>query len=109
MNALTSERSAHINTASRFQLFSIITKCIHSFSDSMIRKQIGFHQERTSAGKEGQRRTGSLYQCLKEEGGGPEEGGGLKEGGEEVQRMVVVVVPMSDHGQSCKDVRTWRK
>jgi hypothetical protein len=31
MSALTSERWAHMNTASRFQLFSIITKCIRSF------------------------------------------------------------------------------
>jgi hypothetical protein len=37
MNALMSERSAHMNTASTFQLFSIITKCICSFSDSMVR------------------------------------------------------------------------
>jgi hypothetical protein len=43
-----------MNIASRFQLFSIITKYIRSFSDSMVRKQIGFHQERTSAGEEGQ-------------------------------------------------------
>jgi predicted Holliday junction resolvase-like endonuclease len=29
MNALTSERSTHMNIASRFQLFSIITKCVY--------------------------------------------------------------------------------
>jgi hypothetical protein len=61
MSALTLERWAHMNTASKFQLFSIITKCICSFSDSKVRKQIGFHQERTSASEEGQHRTGSLY------------------------------------------------
>jgi hypothetical protein len=69
-----------MNTTSRFQLFSIITKCIHSFSDSKVTKQIVFHQERTSTGEEGQHCIGSIYQCKKEEGGGPEEGGGLKEG-----------------------------
>jgi hypothetical protein len=35
-------------------LFSIITKCIRSFSDSKVRKQIGFSQKITLAGKEGQ-------------------------------------------------------
>jgi hypothetical protein len=79
-----------MNIASRFQfLFNIITKCIHSFSDSNVRKQLGFCQERTSACEEGQCRTGTLYQCYKEEegkpkgGGGPQEGGGggLQEGG----------------------------
>jgi hypothetical protein len=54
MSALTSERWAHMNTASRFQLFSIITKCIRSFLDSKVRKQFGFCWERTSAGEEGQ-------------------------------------------------------
>jgi hypothetical protein len=53
-NAPTSKTCAHIKTASIFQLFSIITKCKHSFSDSNIKKQIG---------EDGQRRTGSLYQC----------------------------------------------
>jgi hypothetical protein len=43
-----------MNTTSKFQLFSIITKCIHSFSDSKVRKQIDFHQERISASEEGQ-------------------------------------------------------
>jgi hypothetical protein len=44
--------------------------------DSKVRIQISFRRERTSAGEEGQRRTGS-----KEGGGGsPEEGGGPKEG-----------------------------
>jgi hypothetical protein len=52
-----------MNTAFRFQLFSIITKCIRSFSDLKVRKQIDFCRERTSASEEGQRRTGSLYQC----------------------------------------------
>jgi hypothetical protein len=52
-----------MNIASRFQLFSIITKYIRSFSDSKIKKQIGFYQERTSTGKDGQCCTGSLYQC----------------------------------------------
>jgi hypothetical protein len=52
-----------MNITSRFQLFSIITKCICSFSDSNVRKQIGFCRERTSVGEEGQRRTDSLYQC----------------------------------------------
>jgi hypothetical protein len=47
----------------RFQLFSIITKYIRSFLDLKVRKQIGFRRERTSAGKEGQRRIDSLYQC----------------------------------------------
>jgi hypothetical protein len=42
-----------MNTASKFQLFSIITKCIYSFSDSKVRKQIGFCRERTLAGEEG--------------------------------------------------------
>jgi hypothetical protein len=41
-----------MNTASRFQLFSIITKCIHSFLDSKVRKQIGFRRERTLADEE---------------------------------------------------------
>jgi hypothetical protein len=57
--------------------------CIHPFSDSKVRKQIGFRRERASAGEEGQRCTDSLYQCSKEEGGGdPKEGrgGGLEEG-----------------------------
>jgi hypothetical protein len=65
-----------MNTASRFQLFSIITKCIRSFLDSNVRKQISFHRERTSAGEEGQHHTGSLYQCLTEEGGGPKKSRG---------------------------------
>jgi hypothetical protein len=52
-----------MNTASRFQLFSVITKCICLFLDSKVRKQIGFHRERTSIGEEGQCCTGSLYQC----------------------------------------------
>jgi hypothetical protein len=34
----TSKRWAHMNTTFRFQLFSIITKCIDSFSDSKVRK-----------------------------------------------------------------------
>jgi hypothetical protein len=64
-NALTSESSAHMNPASRFQLFSIIIKCIRSFSDSMVRKQIGFRRgpEEGRGSKEGG-------------GGGPEEGDG---------------------------------
>jgi hypothetical protein len=62
-NALTSGRSSHMNTASRFQLFSIITKCIRSFSDSKVRKQIDFRRERASADEEGRCCTGSLYQC----------------------------------------------
>jgi hypothetical protein len=32
-SATTSKRWAHMNTTFRFQMFSIITKCIHSFSD----------------------------------------------------------------------------
>jgi hypothetical protein len=52
-----------MNTASRFQLFSIITKSIHSFSNSKVKKQIGFCRERTLADKDRQRRTDSLYQC----------------------------------------------
>jgi hypothetical protein len=52
-----------MNTTSRFQLFSIITKCIRSFPNLKFRKQIGFCRERTSAGKEEQHRIGSLYQC----------------------------------------------
>jgi hypothetical protein len=54
------QRGELIWTASRFQLFSIITKCIHSFSDSKVRKN-GFSKERTSASKEGQPSTGSIY------------------------------------------------
>jgi hypothetical protein len=54
MNALMSEMWAHMNTASIFQLFSIITKCIRSFSDSKVTKQIGFRWDRTSIGEEGQ-------------------------------------------------------
>jgi hypothetical protein len=61
----------------RFQLFSIITKYIRSFLDLKVSKQIGFCRERTLAGKEGQRRTDSLYQCYMEGGG---RGGGPKEG-----------------------------
>jgi anti-sigma factor RsiW len=34
-----------MNTTSRFHLFSIITKCIRSFSDSKVRKKIGFCPE----------------------------------------------------------------
>jgi hypothetical protein len=41
-SVLTLERWAHMNTTSIFHLFSIITKCIRSFSDSNVRKQIGF-------------------------------------------------------------------
>jgi hypothetical protein len=50
-----------MNIASRFHLFIIITKCIRSFSDSKVRKQIGFRRESTLAGEKGQHRTGSLY------------------------------------------------
>jgi hypothetical protein len=39
-------------------LFSIITKCISSFLDSKVRKQISFSRERTLAGKERQPSTG---------------------------------------------------
>jgi hypothetical protein len=42
-----------MNTATRFQLFSIITKCICSFLDLKVKKQIGFCRERTSAGEDG--------------------------------------------------------
>jgi hypothetical protein len=54
-----------IFTASRYsvQLFSMITKCIHSYSDSRVRKGIGLSRERTSAGKEGQPSTESIYRC----------------------------------------------
>jgi hypothetical protein len=62
-------------------LFNIITKCICSFSDLKVRKQIDFSQERTSAGEEGQCRTGPIYQCEKKEGRALEEGRDPKEGG----------------------------
>jgi hypothetical protein len=62
-SALKLERWAHMNTTSRFQLFSIITKCISSFSDLKVRKQISFRQKRTLADEEGQCRIDSLYQC----------------------------------------------
>jgi hypothetical protein len=52
-----------MNITSRFQLFSIITKCICSFSDSNVRKQIDFCQERTLVGEEGQRCT-ALAHCI---------------------------------------------
>jgi anti-sigma factor RsiW len=42
MNALTSERSTHMNAASRFQLFSIITKCIRLFSDSKVENKLAY-------------------------------------------------------------------
>jgi hypothetical protein len=63
-------------------LFSIITKCTCSFSHSKVRKEVSCSQERTSASKEGQQNTGSIYQFLKEGGGGPKEdgGGGPQEG-----------------------------
>jgi hypothetical protein len=61
MNALMSEMWAHMNTASIFQLFSIITKCIRSFLDSKVTKQIGFRRDRTSIGEEGQCHTDSIY------------------------------------------------
>jgi hypothetical protein len=48
------QRGELILITSKFQLFSIITKCIHSFLDLKVRKQIGFSREITSAGKEGQ-------------------------------------------------------
>jgi hypothetical protein len=54
------QRGELIWSASRFQLFSIITKCIHSFSYSKIRKQIDFSRERTSVGKKGQPSTYSM-------------------------------------------------
>jgi hypothetical protein len=38
MSALKTETWAHMNIASRFHLFSIITKCIRSFLDSKVRK-----------------------------------------------------------------------
>jgi hypothetical protein len=43
-------------------LFSIITKCTCSFSDSKVRKEIGYSQEITLTSKEGQLSTGSIYQ-----------------------------------------------
>jgi hypothetical protein len=55
------QRGELIWSASRFQMFSIITKCICSFSYSKVRKQIGFSQERISASKEGQPSTDSIY------------------------------------------------
>jgi hypothetical protein len=44
----TSKRWGHMNTASRFQLFSIITKCICSFSDSKVEGQIGLSRKNFS-------------------------------------------------------------
>jgi hypothetical protein len=52
-----------LNTRSRFQLFSIITKYKRSFSYLKVTKQIGFCWTRTSAGQDGQCRTDALYQC----------------------------------------------
>jgi hypothetical protein len=50
-----------MNTASRFQLFSIITKCIRSFLDGKV-KNILTSIERASADGDGQHRTDLLYQ-----------------------------------------------
>jgi hypothetical protein len=82
-----------MNIASRFQLFSIITKCIYLFSDSNVRKQIGFCRERISMLEGRRRRTG----------------GSPKKAEEEARRKAMVVAPTSDEDQSSKDARTWRK
>jgi mannitol-specific phosphotransferase system IIBC component len=96
-------------TTSRFQLFGIITKCICSFLDSKVRKQIGFHRERTLAGKEGQRALARYINARrkKEQARWKEEA--QKKAEEEARRKVMVVASMSDEGQSSKGVQTWRK
>jgi hypothetical protein len=70
-------------------LFSTITKCTSSFSNSKVRKEIVFSHERTSIGKEAQPSIGLIYQGQKKEGGGPKEGGGVPKeddgGGSEVR------------------------
>jgi hypothetical protein len=39
-SALTSKMWAHMNTASKFQLFSILIKCVYLFLDSKIRNKL---------------------------------------------------------------------
>jgi hypothetical protein len=114
----TCQRGELICTASRFQLFSIITKCIHSFLDSKVRKQIGFSRERTSASKEGQQvltryilaRRKKVEVRRKEEVQKKAEEEARKMVEEEARRKeTMVVAGWSDDGQRSKDVQTWRK
>jgi hypothetical protein len=92
-----------MNTTSRFQLFSIITKCIHLFLDLKVTNQIGFCRERTSAGK---KENVALTRCINARRKKEEV---QKKAEEETRRKVTMVTPMFDEGQSSKDVRTWRK
>jgi hypothetical protein len=89
-----------MNTASRFQ--RIITKCMRSFSDSKVRKQIGFYEKELQQAKKDH---ATLVRYIndrrkKKEDQRKEEA--HKKAKEEARKK-------TEEGQSFKDVRTWRK
>jgi hypothetical protein len=84
-----------MKTASRFQLFSIITKCICSFLDSNIRKQIVSVEKELQHAKKDNATLARYINARRKK--------------EEAWKKAMVVVPMSDEGRSSKDVQTYMK
>jgi predicted Holliday junction resolvase-like endonuclease len=89
-------------------LFSIITKCIHSFSDSKVRKKLdSVEKELQLVKKDNAALARYINTRRKEEAQRKEEV--QKKAEEEARREAMVVAPTSDESQSFKDVQTWRK
>jgi hypothetical protein len=89
-----------MNIVSRFQLFSIITKCIRSFLDSKVRKQFASVKKELQQAKKNNAALARYINVRRRK----EEA--RKKAEEEDRRKVMVVAPMSDEGQNSKDVRT---
>jgi predicted Holliday junction resolvase-like endonuclease len=83
-------------------LFTIITKCIHSFSIQKLKNKLVLAEKELQQARKNDQVLARYINARRKK-----EEARRKE--EEAQKKVMVVARRFDEGQSFKDVRTWRK